>query len=136
MQPVYLICGVPGSGKTWVCRQMAHKAYYIPHDLHYKDHASVLINKSRTSIRPIITECPFAERVLREQLELHSIKVHPIFVVEDPEIIKKRYENRENKRIPKNNLTRAVSIVNRAKEWNAPMGTSTEVLKIMQGMFP
>ena len=135
MQEIYLVCGVPGSGKTWVCRQLAHKAYYIPHDLHYRDHAHALLKASRTSIKPIITEVPFAERVLRETLEKHGITVKPIFVIEDVQTIADRYEAREGKKIPKNNITRAKSIIDRAKEWNAFMGKSEEVLKHLDSIL-
>lgn len=29
---VYLVCGVAGSGKTWVCKQLEHMIHYVPYD--------------------------------------------------------------------------------------------------------
>lgn len=131
MKKVYLICGVPGSGKTWVSKQLAHKFEYIPHDMHYKDHAKVIAQKSESLERPIITECPFAERELRAVLTASGLEVKPYFVVEHPDVAKARYESRENKPFPKNNYTRASSISKRADEWQAPKGTSQEVLELL-----
>lgn len=135
MQPVFLICGVPGSGKSWVCRQLAGQARYIPHDENYKNHAEVIIRTASMSIRKIITESPFAERELREKLESAGVKVYPYFVIEEPDLIKERYEKREGKPFPKNNCTRAKTIVNRAMEWKAPFGTSTRVLEMLKNEF-
>lgn len=132
MQPVYLVCGVPGSGKTWCARQMADRWDYVPHDLHYKNHADVVIHAAKIGKRPVITECPFAERELRDKLSQAGVPVIPYFVVEDPNTVKERYEKREGKPIPKNNLTRALSIRDRAKEWNAPMGTSGAILALLK----
>jgi len=132
MQSVYLICGVPGSGKTWVCNQLTNKFNYIPHDDHLKDHEFVISKEVFNSPKPIITESPFAERVCREKLESIGIKVIPYFVIEEPNIVKSRYEKRENKPVSQNVLTRAVTIKNRALEWNAPFGTSTEILNLLK----
>lgn len=59
MQTVYLICGVPGSGKTWVCEHLKDKFNYIPHDEYLKDHARVICEAAKVVKRSIITECPF-----------------------------------------------------------------------------
>lgn len=131
---VYLVCGVPGSGKTWVCRQMDGTFHYLPHDLHYKNHGDVVVRTARISEKPIITECPFGERVLREQLEKAGLRVIPFFVVEKPDTVKKRYEEREKKHVPQNVLTRAARIGERADEWKAPKGTSTEILQLLQAL--
>lgn len=134
MQPLYLVCGVPGSGKTWVCKQLSDKFYYVPHDQYYKNHALILTKVCATANKPVITECPFAERVLREDLEKSGIKVIPYFVVEEPTLIAKRYEQREGKPFPKNNFTRASSIVTRAKEWQAYFGSSESVFNTLNAI--
>lgn len=133
---VFLVCGVPGSGKTWVCKQLTDRFNYLPHDEHYKDHATAIQVLAKDSERPVITEVPFAERILRETLEKAGLDVTAIFVIEDPEVVKERYETREKKDIPKANITRATSILNRAKEWNCLYGTSTEVLEIFKKWKP
>lgn len=128
---LYLLCGVPGSGKTWVCRQLEDAFNWVPHDDHLDDLIPALVSALRQSDKPLITECPFAERHLREKLEYHGFDVRPVFIVEDPETVRRRYFERERKPIGKASLTRAATILNRAKEWDAPYGTSAEVLKYL-----
>lgn len=135
MQPIYLICGVPGSGKTWVCDQLENDFTYVAHDDHVnKTYPMELFNYSRTSDKPILADCPFAERVLREELIARNLKVIPVFIVEDAQTVKARYEKREQRSIPKNFLTRAQTIGARAAEWKAFRGTSAEVLAHLKGI--
>ncbi len=134
MRTVILVCGVSGSGKSWVCRQLTDKFHYVPHDEHFKDHVRVTAHKAQTENKVVITECPFGERLTREGLEAVGIKVIPVFVVEPVELVKERYRNREGKPLPKAAETRATSIVKRAEEWNAPYGTSGEVLEHLRGL--
>ncbi len=129
---VYLVCGVPGAGKTWVATQLKDKFSYLPHDEHYKDFINAIAETARKSDKPVITECPFAERITKEQLEKLGLKVHPVFVVEDPEVIKQRFRDREKKEASKASVTRAVSILERAREWRAPFGTSKQILDYLK----
>lgn len=132
MREVILVCGVPGSGKTWVCRQLPpDKFQYIPHDEHLKDIVRALAVAARTSSLPIVTECPFGERGMREQLETLGCVVKPVFVVESPDVIWRRYADREGKSPSKSTMTRASSIINRAEEWGAPHGTSSHILNYL-----
>lgn len=130
---VYLVAGVPGCGKSWVCNQLKEEFNYVPHDQHYKAHATAILEEIKTTKKPILADCPFAERILRETLEKYHIEVIPIFIVEAPEVVKMRYETRAKpvpgRAIPKSFLTRATTIKDRIKEWNAFSGTSSEVLK-------
>jgi len=135
-QPVYLICGTPGSGKTWISRQMARKAIYVPHDLHNDDQVEVILDKLKTADRPIITESPFMEKVIRARLRDAGVKVNPYVVVESPLTVKKRYEAREGKPIPKMHLTRSRSIISRAREWQCPYGGSSELLEVVNKDIP
>lgn len=129
---VYLICGVPGSGKTWVCERLKDKFTYVPHDEYMKQIRRALVEHSFISTKPLITECPFAERELREKLEQSKMIVRPYFIVEAPQVVKQRYEAREGKLAPQNILTRAVSIVDKVREWGAPHGTAQEVLNLLK----
>lgn len=154
MQPVYLVCGVSGSGKSWVCRQLTDKFSYIPHDKCWSHptakpsegldpkwgppgsksiHADVVSLVAQKSGRPIITECPFAERQAKEELEAKGLKVIPVFVIEDPSVVAKRYQTREGKPLPKSAFSRASSILDRAREWRAFHGTSSQVLEHLKG---
>lgn len=129
MKPkVYLICGVSGSGKTWVCKQLTDKFTYVPHDEHYDNQASVVASKASLE-KAIITECPFAERALRsEMMYKYNLDVIPMFVITDPDIVASQYLKREGKPVAKNVYTRASTIINRALEWKAFYGSSEQVL--------
>ena len=155
MQPVYLVCGVSGSGKSWACRQVRDKFFYVPHDACWVHpdatptitpdakwgprgsksvHLEVLLKIVKEAKKPVLTECPFAERELREGLERNGIKVIPVFVIEEPRTVAERYERREGKPIPKAALSRASSIINRAREWNGFYGTSTQVVEHLKSL--
>lgn len=150
---IYLVCGIPGVGKSWVCRQLKDKFNYIEHDrcwIHpyekpsndldvewpkgaQSTHLQTLLKTANgPETKPIITECPFAERKLKDDLTAMRMEVIPIFVIETPEITKERYEKRTGREFPKANLTRCHSIVTRAIEWKAFLGTSEEVLNYLR----
>lgn len=131
MKTVYLICGVSGSGKSWACRQLTDKFKYIPHDEYY-DKVIGVIRDMEDDGKPIITECPFGERLMKEQLESFGIKVIPYFVVEPPNVVRQRYFEREQKPIPQAALTRATTIMKRVHEWRAPHGNSDQVLEMLK----
>lgn len=141
MQPVYLVCGVPGSGKSWVCEQLEGEFSYLKHDewldtpKEKRIYANAILKLAKTSEKPVLADCPFGERPLKEDLERLGLKVTPIFIVEMPMVIAKRYSLRK-KPIPKAHMTRALSIKNRAKEWNAFFGTSQEVLYYLRNSQP
>lgn len=149
MVTVYLVVGVSGSGKSWVCRQLADKFNYIPHDRCWthptarpsegldpkwgpegckSTHVETIVKEVRKSDRPILTEVPFGERKIREDLEAAGVRVKPVFVIENPDIVASRYQKREGKPLHKAVYTRATTIKERAKEWGAYAGTSEQVL--------
>lgn len=126
---VYLICGVPGSGKTWVCQRLSQRFIYVPHDDHINNFTKVVESFAKTGT--VITECPFGERQVRGDLERRGLIVKPYFIVETPETVALRYKNRNGKLPSQNVLTRALTIKNRANEWNAPYGTSQEIYALL-----
>lgn len=135
MQKIYLVCGVPGSGKSWVCNQLSEKFEYIANDDFIgKDYLKELFAAARRSEKPILADCPFAERKVREELEAMRLKVIPYFIVESPQVVKQRYEKREGRPVEKNTISRAMSIKGRAEEWNAPHGTSSQVLELLKAV--
>lgn len=125
---VYLICGVPGSGKTWVCERLLGQFTYVAHDDHMKDFVNAIWQVAQESDFPIVSECPFAERLIKGQLEAKGLTIIPLFIVEDSAVIERRYNQRSGKVFPKSHATRSVSILSRAIEWGAFHGTSEEVL--------
>lgn len=98
------------------------------------NHLEVLLEAVKIAEKPVLTECPFAERELRDNLLASGCEVIPIFVVEPADLVACRYEARERKPLPKNVYTRASSIANRAAEWSAFRGTSEEVLAHLRGL--
>lgn len=124
---VFLICGVSGSGKTWACKNQ-NDFNYVPHDAYFNDISGALSRAhSLVPDLPLLTECPFAERPLRDELTAAGFEVRPYFVVEQPNIVAARYLKRENKAASKSTITRATTILDRAKEWNSPWGTSEQI---------
>jgi adenylate kinase family enzyme len=151
MQSIVLICGVSGAGKTWVCKQLQHKFHYVPHDRCWvhptktpeqtngewtdgaiSTHIEELVKATQIAQKPVLTESPFGERVLREALEKKGIQIIPYFVIEPTHVVQRRYYEREKKALPKAAATRSQTIVKRADEWQAPRGTSLEVLVMLQ----
>lgn len=151
---VYLICGVSGAGKSWVCRQLKHAFHYLPHDKCWKHptkkpkegndprweegaestHIEEILKAVKIATNPILTECPFGERLVREQLEKEGLTVIPYFVIEPPHVVQRRYFQRESKPLPKAAHTRASTIKDRAEEWKAPSGNSLEILQLLQAL--
>lgn len=131
---VYLVCGVPGSGKSWVCEQLTDAFEYVRNDDYFEDEdgrfAAMLALMD--SQKPILTDCPFAERVLREHLEYASFTVKPYFIVEPTHIVQTRYRKRTGQQLPQASVTRSMSIIKRADEWGAPRGTSEQVLQMLK----
>ena len=131
-QAVLLLCGVPGSGKTWVMSQLGDK-YAIVHNDDYigygHEHRASVVSLCADGDRPVLVDCPFGERPFREALENCGLEVYPFFIVEEPHVVAERYEAREGEPVSKATLTRAETIIERAAEWNVPRGTSQEILE-------
>lgn len=127
MAQVVMLCGVPGAGKSWVAAQLSDKFHYISHDQN-DDLPSAVAKYIGWVKKPILIDCPFAERILREKLEARGWSVRPVFIVEQPDVIAYRYAMREGKPASKSTITRSLTIKNRAMEWEAFYGTSDEVL--------
>jgi hypothetical protein len=149
MQPVVLVVGVAGSGKSWVCRQLTDIYDYVPHDRCWEHpdaapgpgldvawgpkgsrstHLETLLKAARSGRRPVLTEAPFGERKLKEDLEAAGVEVRPVFVVEDARTVHKRFMAREGSPPSAGVMTRLAGMKARAVTWNAFWGTSAEVL--------
>lgn len=133
-KPIYLLIGIPGSGKSWICNQIKDRFDYIPHDkFKFKDNSTqkylkAILNQAKLSHKPILIETPFTIDGILNPLKQKGFKVNPIFIMEDPKVISLRYFKRENKPIPKGHLTRLKTYKQRAKGLKAFSGTSEEVL--------
>ena len=133
---IYIVCGPPASGKSWVCEQLSKSFSYVPHDEYQdtKHYAKELIDAKKSDWpNKILGDCPFAERPLKEALESLGEKAEFYFIVETPEVLSERYKER-GKPIPKGHLTRLNSMPARAKEWGAFHGTSEQVLEKLKNI--
>ncbi len=54
-QKIYLVCGVPGSGKTWVCKQLTDKFQYVAHDDYpVAQYSSALYKEAQNATKSLI----------------------------------------------------------------------------------
>lgn len=137
MNKIYLICGVPGSGKTWVLDQLKEDHKTIHYDRHFNtpraDYANKLLDASK--LGPVIADCPLGISEIVNYLYDNGGEVTPLFIVEKPDVVTSRYFKREGKSIPKQHLGRIDTIKRRAKEYSAFSGTSKEVLEHLRGLL-
>lgn len=137
-QIVYLVVGVPASGKSWVCNQLKHKFLYLAHDLYIEAGRQAYIDDIEdlafASIKPILVETPFSVSQFTEPLAKAGITVKPFFIIEELDIIAKRYEERGNGPMPEANITRLSTYYKRANELGAFKGTSKQVLEALKNL--
>jgi len=133
-QPIYMVVGVPASGKSWVCSQLADEFFYVAHD------AFMDTNKYLEAIRigmqmaskPLLIETPFSVSQILEPLQKRGYRVHPVFIIESDKTLETRYRTRENKPIPTQHLSRQRTYAERAQKLQAFSGTSGDVLRYLQ----
>lgn len=130
-QIVYMICGVPGSGKTWVAKQLP-QFNYVPHDDHRVDaYHNALIVAATVSNQPVLAEAPFRISVLIDQLQAQGIKVITYYITDHEMKIKLQYERRDNKVFPKQHITNLKRYNQRS--WDH-RGTAQEILNLLRGV--
>lgn len=132
MKPVYLLIGVPASGKTWITDQLKNFVVVKNDDYIGRDLVAAVVKAAQTSQRPVIVDCPFGESKMHADLEKAGATVKPYFIVENVGIVAKRYKARDGKRAPNSVIARAATMADKARSWSAPSGTSTEILKLLQ----
>jgi hypothetical protein len=133
MQKIYLVVGCPGSGKSWVCEQLAGQFNHVPHDDHMEDggrgYVPALVQAARHGSLPVLAETPFSVSQIVEPLQEYGLVVVPVFIVENEDVLRERYREREGKEIPKGHLTRQITYARRADELGAFCGDSEAVLE-------
>lgn len=135
---IYLVIGVPGSGKSWICEQLQKEFNYVHHD-GYIGHirqpmayVKGILKAAENVDRPVLAEAPFSISKIKDPLEKAGYQVTPVFIAEHPRVVAKRYANREGKRIPNGHLTRMNTYKQRAKRWGAFAGTSEQALQFLK----
>lgn len=123
---IYLICGVPGAGKTWVAEQLTN-FNYLPHDQYtVSEYGKALLNAEAHSDTPILAEAPFRISLLIDELRQHGAQVKTYYINEPLHTIAGRYQVRENKAYPKQHMTNYRKYSGR--EWTFS-GSSEDVLQ-------
>ncbi len=127
---IYLVVGTPGSGKTWVCKQLEDQYDYLAHDdfRDIKDYISNIARLAQIATKPILIETPFSVSQVTEGLGSKGLHATPVFIIESDDVTSKRYEAREGRPIPKGHLSRINTYYDRARSLRAFYGTSEEVL--------
>lgn len=133
MKKAFMVVACPGAGKTWVCEQLKELFDYVHHDLFIgmegDRYVREIIARSQNATKPLLIEAPFSISQIKDPLERAGFQITPVFIQEDPKVISDRYMAREKKEIPKGHLTRQETYRQRANEWGAFRGTSTQVLE-------
>jgi adenylate kinase family enzyme len=138
-QPIYLVVGVPGVGKSWVCEQLTEKFEHVPHDefIYLKQpgaYLSAILAAAKTAKKPLLCEAPFSISETKEPLERKGHTVIPVFIIEPPAVLSLRYLHREKKQIPQGHLTRMQTYAERAEMWGSFAGTSAEVYEHLKSV--
>jgi gluconate kinase len=139
-QQVYMIVAVPGSGKTWITNQIADRFTFVHHDgyighINQPDaYVRAILKKADDATKPILIEAPFSMSQIQGPLEKAGYQVNPVFIQENPDVIARRYSNREGKPIPKGHLTRMKTYAQRAKQSGGFAGTSQQVLEYLKSV--
>lgn len=138
MRTIYLIVGCPGSGKTTIGEKLQDKFHFVRHDDFMHDepaYARSLWETTRVAPeKPVLGEIPFGLSKIQEDLESRDVKVVPVFIIENPLVIAKRYLEREGKQIPPGHLTRQKTYAQRAAQLKAFSGTAAEVLEHLRAV--
>jgi hypothetical protein len=135
---IYILVGTPGSGKTWIAKQLIDRFTFVPHDSYKTPNTYVeaIRLEATRSNKPILCETPFTLSFYTDSLS--GFEVKPIFIIETPEVTQGRYESRFRETghgqpiMPKGHLTRIDTYHKRAHELGAPMGTSSAMLDYLK----
>jgi len=128
---IYLIIGVPGTGKSWVCNKLQAlanlNATIVQHDHYMKKQYIPALVKAASLDTNVIGELPFGISEQMAELKAKGCDVCPIFIIEDEKTLRQRYQLREGREIVQGHLTRQNTYKQRAVEYKAFSGTSQQV---------
>jgi hypothetical protein len=144
VQKIYLVVGCPGSGKSFVCDQLKDDYQWVPHDDYVdsngRQYVPALVSAARAGGLPVLGEAPYSLSQLMKPLQEYGLVVEPVFIIEDPDVIRERYRARaiglghpeEKWEIPVGHLTRQITYEDRAEQMGAFQGTADEVLNYLR----
>lgn len=125
-QDLYLVAGVPASGKSWVCNQLKDKFNYVSYDGLNKDfHIYELLknNDKQLLFDPTIKISTFTKRIS------HLFNIKLVIIVESEDVLNQRIIDRGGKitNTIKRRMKRMADLSKRCEF----SGTSDEVLKYL-----
>lgn len=136
-QKIYMVVGVPCAGKSWVCEQLRELYTYVRHDdfmaFPPRTYVEAIKANADGGHKPVLCETPFSMSQIVDPLQAKGFDVEPVFIIEDPETLRERYQAREGKPIPAGHLTRQETYMKRAHSF---FGTSAEVLEYLTQLRP
>lgn len=131
MSNVYLLVGVPGSGKSWICSRLMGVARLVHHDqwagMAGGAYAQEILRVAGEPGLPVLCEAPFSVEKIRVPLLAAGHAVVTAYVIEDEDTLCERYLNREGRLPPPESLVRQQTYLRRAVEEQAFYGSSAEV---------
>ncbi len=136
MQTVYLLVGVPGSGKTWVLDRLPPDKFTIIRNDDFIDcmpeHTPAIVNASRAGGRPVICDVPFSMSMVTVPLGDAGVPMKAVYLIEDVNHLLLRWHERKTKQSAQDgHLTRQQTYQLRAMTSDAPCGTSDEMLEYL-----
>lgn len=130
---MFLIIGVPCSGKSWVAMQVSKRFQWVPHDdFKESEYPSRLIKAAKRSELPVLGEIPFGLSKIKEEIENYGLKVVTVCISEEEPVLRSRYFQRERKEMPSGRMKLQETQKSRALEAGSFVGTSSEVLKFLK----
>jgi hypothetical protein len=131
MSTIYMVVGVPGSGKSWVCARLTGVARLLHHDLwsgmEGDRYAAEILREAGTPGLPVLCEAPFSVSKTRDRLLAAGHGVVTAYIIEDEDTLVDRYMNREGRLPPVSSWARQRTYLARALEEQAFYGSSAEV---------
>ncbi len=138
MQTVYLIVGVPASGKSTILSQcdsferLEHDAFIGHPPGSYVKAIKRLVAYATKSV---LVETPFSISQISEPLAKAGIIVKPLVIVESSETLHKRWDERSTAaKVRAGHLSRQCTFEERARSHAWPMGTASQMLAYLQSI--
>ncbi len=132
MPKIYLLAGVPASGKSWVCSKLHDTYTVVQHDDYMKGGYLEAIKAATAGPKPVLCETPFSVSQLQEPLLQAGHEVEVVFVYAPEAELLLRYESR-GRSMPKGAEARQATYRARQELLKSFGGTSTEVLEYLKG---
>lgn len=128
-QKVYLICGVSGSGKSWICEQLKDKFSYISYDNNKKASHLDLI---READKPVLYDLSVNVSTFINRNK-DEFDITPIFVMGDFLTVKSQLVSRGGK-VTKSLYRRWKIMKSRYNKYGTFIGSSNEVFKYLKAL--